>query len=135
MNEAERGPGEDLRDIELGAALRGAAEALAGNVGRAIGLAPPAPARRLRSLRPLAMRAFPVAAALAIAAASSITGVGLSRRAAVERASLELAQLLLPAEGAWLDGALAPVESGGDELMAFLLDLWQAGASGDQGGE
>lgn len=61
-----------------------------------------------------------------MAAASSITGVGLSRRAAVESASLELARLLLPDEGAWLAGALAPAADEGDELMAFLLDLWDA---------
>lgn len=130
MTRRERRLDDDTRDIELGAALRGAAEALTVEATRAAGRSGVYASRTRRVTRLALTRALPVAAALAMAAASSITGVGLSRKAAVESASLELARLLLPVEGAWLDGALAPYFDDGDELMAFLLYLWAAdGAS------
>lgn len=128
MTGRERRLDDDTRDIELGAALRGAAEALTSGATRAVGRSGVSAARPRRVTRLALTRALPFAAALAITAASSITGVGLSRKAAVESASLELARLLLPAEGAWLDGALAPAFDEGDELMAFLLNLWDADA-------
>ncbi len=127
--------GEDIRDSELGAALRGAAEALAGKQARSAGAALPGAAISARGGSPrfpraLWRRAVPVAAALVITAAASITGLGLSRRAAIESASLDLARLLLPTEDAWLYRALAPSESESDELLAFLQDLWDADPSG-----
>lgn len=99
MKRIIRATDDDARDLELGAALRGAA-GIAGST-------PPAPAVRSRAKVPRYLVAPGLAAGVLILAGVSASIALLAERRSGREEALEFARFVLPEASAWVGEAIA----------------------------